>query len=55
MAQEKKFKPGDNVQQNEKLYVKDSNGNNLGEINVPAGNRVPPTRIEGAQYYSNQK
>ncbi len=48
------YKPGDNVEKDVKLYVKDSNGNTLGEINVPAGNRVPPTRIEGAEYYSTK-
>lgn len=50
-----KFKPGDNVDSDVTLYVKDSSGNTLGQINVPAGNRVPPTRIEGAQYYSTKK
>lgn len=49
------YKPGDNVENDVRLYVKDANGNTLGEINVPAGNRVPPTRIEGAQYYSTKK
>ncbi len=50
-----KFKPGDNVENDVKLYVKNSNGDTLGEINVPAGNRVPPTRIEGAEYYSTEE
>ncbi|HHT83863.1 MAG: hypothetical protein ACOYEC_06465 [Christensenellales bacterium] len=51
----KNYQPGDNVEKDVKLYVKDSKGNTLGEINVPAGNRVPPTRIEGADHYSTQE
>lgn len=49
------FKPGEQSQQDLTLYVKDANGNNLGEIKVPAGHRVPPTRIEEAEGYSTQK
>lgn len=53
MAQ-KKVKPGSQFENDVKLYVKDSSGNTLSEINVPAGNRVPPTRIKDAEYYSQE-
>lgn len=49
------FKPGEQVSKNTKLYVKDEYGNTIGELNVPAGNRVPPTRNEDAEYYSTKK
>ncbi len=49
------YKPGDQATKGTKLYVKDENGNVLGEIQVPSGNRVPPTRIESADHYSTKK
>ena len=48
-------KPGQEATRDMKLYVKDADGNTLGEISVPAGHRVPPTRIEGAESYSTKK
>lgn len=38
-----------------KLYVKNSNNKTLGEIEVPKGNVIPPSRIPGADHYSTQK
>lgn len=55
MQNSKTVKPGHEAQKDMKLYVKDSEGNVLGEITVPAGHRVPPTRIEGAESYSTKK
>ena len=49
------YRPGDEVDQDVTLYVKDANGNTLGEIRVPAGHRVPPTRIKDAESYSTNK
>jgi len=49
------IKPGQEAARDMTLYVKDANGNTLGEISVPAGHRVPPTRIEGAESYSTKK
>ena len=51
----KNYKPGQEVENDVKLYVKDANGNTLSEINVPAGNRVPPTRIKESDSYSTNK
>lgn len=45
------YKPGEDADKDLKLYVTDSNGNNLGEINVPSGSRVPPTRFPDAEQY----
>lgn len=47
----KRWKPGEEATKNLELYVVDDKGNHLGEISVPKGNRVPPTRIENAQGY----
>ncbi len=55
MAKEQRYGIGDKADKDLKLFVKDSNGNTIGEIDVPKGNVIPPTRIEGAQYYSTQK
>jgi len=52
---EQKFKPGDQVDKDMVLYVKDEDGNTLSDIKVPAGHRVPPTRVKGAKYYSTKK
>lgn len=49
------YKPGQEAQSDLTLYVKDSKGKTLSEINVPAGNRVPPTRIKEAESYSTKK
>lgn len=51
----KTLKPGNQVDSDTKLYVKDAKGKTLSEINVPAGHRVPPTRIEEAESYSTKK
>lgn len=51
----KTLKPGNQVENDTKLYVKDAKGKTLSEINVPAGHRVPPTRIEEAESYSTKK
>jgi hypothetical protein len=48
-------KPGTEAKQDMKLYVKDSHGKTIGEVNVPAGHRVPPTRLENAEGYSRKK
>lgn len=55
MANNKTIKPGTQVENDTKLYVKDAKGKTLSEINVPAGHRVPPTRIEEAESYSTKK
>lgn len=49
------YRPGSNAATDLTLYVKDANGNTLSEIKVPAGHRVPPTRIKEAESYSTQK
>lgn len=49
------YKPGDNADSDLTLYVKDANGKTLSEIKVPAGHRVPPTRIKEAESYSTKK
>jgi len=49
------IKPGTEAKKDMKLYVKDSRGNTVGEINVPAGHRVPPTRIPHSAGYSLKK
>lgn len=51
----KTYKPGQDADSDLTLYVKDADGNTLSEIKVPAGHRVPPTRIKGAESYSTQK
>lgn len=48
-------KPGTIAKDNLTLNVKDAKGKNVGEINVPAGNRVPPSRKSGAESYSKKK
>ncbi len=48
------YRPGDEAESDLTLYVKDSDGNTLGEIKVPAGHRIPPTRIVNADSYSNK-
>ena len=49
------IKPGKETSEGMKLYVKDADDNTIGEITVPPGHRVPPTRIEGAQSYSKKR
>lgn len=49
------YKPGEEVDRDVTLYVKDANGTTLSEIKVPAGHRVPPTRIKEAESYSTKK
>jgi|GEM_PF-1861610 len=52
MASSKKnWKPGEEADKDLELYVTDSKGNHLGEISVPKGNRIPPTRIKDANGY----
>ena len=53
MPNKSSVKPGEVAEKNLNLSVK-KNGKEVGEINVPAGSRVPPTRIKGASY-SNKK
>lgn len=45
------WKPGEEADKDLELYVVDSKGNQLGEISVTKGNRIPPTRIENAEAY----
>lgn len=47
--------PGQEVSEHMKLYIKDADGNTLGEIDVPAGRKVPPTRVKNAESYSTKK
>jgi len=46
------YKPGDTVDTDMTFDILDSSGTILDEIYVPAGNRIPPTRVEGAVSYS---
>lgn len=55
MANSKTYKPGEEVDSDVTLYVKDADGNNLSQIKVPAGHRVPPTKTKGAKSYSTKK
>lgn len=55
MSNQQTYKPGEEVDSDVTLYVKDADGNTLSEIKVPAGHRVPPTRIKDAESYSTQK
>jgi hypothetical protein len=55
MSDNTNYKPGDQAEKDLTLYVKDAQGNTLSEIKVPAGHRVPPTRIKDAESYSTQK
>lgn len=47
----KQWKPGEEADKDLELYVLDSDGNQIGEISVTEGNRVPPTRLENAVGY----
>ena len=49
------YRPGQEADQDLVLFVKDAEGNSIGEIKVPAGHRIPPTRIEEAESYSTKK
>jgi len=51
----KTFKPGQEAERDLTLLVKDEKGKTLSEISVPAGNRIPPTRIKGANSYTEKK
>ena len=51
MTNKKQWKPGEEADSDLTLYAIDEQGNHLGEINVPKGNRVPPTRFEDAVAY----
>lgn len=55
MANNRTYKPGEEVDSDTTLYVKDAAGKTLSEIKVPAGHRVPPTRIKDAESYSTKK
>lgn len=48
------IKPGTEANSDMKLNVKDSKGKTVGEIKVPAGSRVPPTRTSGAETYKKK-
>jgi len=50
----KSVKPGQEAGEDIVLYVKDSKGKTMGEIKVPAGSRVPPTRTKGAESYQTK-
>jgi len=54
MSDKKQWQPGDDATSDLELNVIDAEGNILGEITVEAGNRVPPTRIEGATGYEEK-
>lgn len=54
MSSKKQWRPGEEADSDLQLYVVDSKGNHLGEISVPKGNRVPPTRFEDAVGYIEQ-
>jgi hypothetical protein len=51
---DKTVKPGTVAKKDMKLQVKDASDKTLGEINVKSGNRVPPTRISGAETYKKK-
>jgi len=51
MATKQQWKPGEEATSDLELYVVDASGNHLGEISVPKGNRIPPTRFENATGY----
>jgi len=51
MPSKKQWKPGEEADTDLKLFVVDNQGNHLGEISVPKGNRIPPTRFEDAVGY----
>ena len=55
MSRQKKYKPGEEAEQDLTLYVKDADGNTLSEINVPKGHRIPPTREKEAEYYTTNQ
>lgn len=55
MANKQTYRPGNQADHDLTLYVKDADGNTLSEIKVPAGHRIPPTRIEEAESYSTKK
>jgi len=50
-SNKRQWKPGEEADHDLDLYVIDSQGNHLDEISVPKGNRVPPTRVSGAEGY----
>jgi len=50
-SNKRRWRPGEDAETDLELYVIDGDGNHLGEISVPKGNRVPPTRIENAEGY----
>ena len=51
MSNSTTWKPGEEATKDLDLYVTDSEGNHLGEISVPSGSRIPPTRIKDAVGY----
>jgi len=51
MSSKKQWKPGEDAEYDLQLNAVDAQGNVLGTINVPKGNRVPPTRFEEAVGY----
>ena len=54
MANKKEWHPGQQPDKDLELYAVDEQGNHLGEISVPAGSRIPPTRFENAVKYVEQ-
>jgi hypothetical protein len=55
MSSKNSFKPGQEADTDLTLLVKNASGKTLSEISVPAGHRIPPTRIKGATSYSKKK
>ena len=51
MSSKNSYKPGQEATEDLTLLVKDAKGKTLSEIHVPVGNRIPPTRIKGAESY----
>lgn len=47
----KNWKPGEQADRDLDLFVVDSSGKHIGEISVPKGSRIPPTRADGAESY----
>ncbi len=51
---ENEYKPGEVAQKDLTLNVVDSEGKNLGQIEVPKGHTIPPTREKGGEKYEKE-
>lgn len=51
MPNKNEYKPGEVAQENLTLNVVDAQGEKVSEINVPKGQRIPPSREENAEKY----